>query len=210
VGLFCFCRIRRYTGDVAQNGFRYSEEEQREIIEVAARLQREDGESLTRDELTLAAAEAGIEPKYVEEAIRRRQTLQRTLEVERKLPKAVLPFLFVAQLIGVAIVTAGGSMWEYGGIHWAGLMFIAFAWGCATGGSVSKLRRTAATFLQGTAGAALIAAIGVRAIGGPFHMDYPMYMLNLLLAESAAIVAGCLLASAMEKSARKAQLSGID
>ena len=47
----------------------FSEAEQKEIIGLAARLQREQGERLSGNELIQNAAEAGIDPVYVRQAI---------------------------------------------------------------------------------------------------------------------------------------------
>jgi hypothetical protein len=203
-GLSC---VSRYTCLVANDGFRFSEEEQREIIQDAARLQREEGDALDLEQLTRAAAEAGIEPKFVEEAIRRRHTSSLQKATERRLPKAVAPILLVAQLIGVVIATMGGSMWEYGGAHWIGLMLIAFAWGCVGGGTAGRFKQMLIVGAKGTLIIAAVSILAVRLIAGPLHQYWPTYLMNLALAELVMILAGSLLAGVIEKSAQRSQLS---
>jgi hypothetical protein len=191
---------------VADEGFRFSEEEQREIIQVAARLQREEGEALTRDELTQAAAEAGIESRFVEEAIRRRSVRVESATSQKRLPRLAVAGLLVAQLIGVTTVIHGGSMWEYGGIHWACLLLAAFAWGTASATSPRALGRTLATLVVVSGVLALLAGCIVTALDGPYHSRWVEYLGNLLLAESAMILLGGLLGSFLAKRPRFEQL----
>jgi hypothetical protein len=47
---------------------RYTEHEQARIIELAARLQRDEAQTLSKSEIELVAAEAGIDPKFVRQA----------------------------------------------------------------------------------------------------------------------------------------------
>jgi hypothetical protein len=48
---------------------RFDDEKQRRIIAVAAELQRREAATLSRSELELAAAEAGIDPRFVQKAV---------------------------------------------------------------------------------------------------------------------------------------------
>src|SRR5579871_2051529 len=63
---------------------RYDAEMQRRIVEVAARLQQEDHEKSSAHQITTAAAEIGLEPHYVQQAIAQIQNGQK--KTEQKTP----------------------------------------------------------------------------------------------------------------------------
>jgi hypothetical protein len=96
---------------------RFSEQEQKEIIGLAARLQRESGTHLTGDELTNIAAEVGIEPAYVREAIARLRRKPNEQKGSLSTTKALIALLLVAQWFALfSMFSHRLGLW--GGLQW--------------------------------------------------------------------------------------------
>lgn len=184
----------------------FDPKEQAEIMSLAARLQAERGQRATASELERAANEAGIEPRFVNEAIA-------LLENKRSLnPPSVEGiehrsggFLTAALLLlsgqfYVAWMVLSETEYAHDGAKSTSLAvaaFLAFALGF-----VSSARRAFRT-----AGAALVVGSGVlsMALVGPIllmsigHMssNWPVWLLRGLLLELAAFAAGMVLGPAL-------------
>ncbi|HTQ11871.1 MAG TPA: hypothetical protein VMI31_17555 [Fimbriimonadaceae bacterium] len=182
------------------NDFRrtFSEEEQREVIKLAARLQKEQGEKLTEDGLVRAAAEAGIEADYVAQAIAKIES-EASTEASVELGSLTLvPLLLVAQWLALFSML-GNALQSWQGLEW----WLVIALCLAVGAVQSRSRRSKLL----TTGLVLASAIAVAGLCGGFLLiagkplveSWPTYLLHILVAESAATLAGGFLGGAIRK-----------
>jgi hypothetical protein len=169
----------------------FDEAEQREIIGLAARLQREEGDRLSSHDLIQVAAEAGIEPVYVQKAIDKLQkskTKQPTIENLGTI-QAVVSVLLVAQWLGIfSMLTDSLNAWK-------GLQFwLLFSMCFALGAVLSKTAKTrwlaVATSMLSAVLVLVLCGNFVKLIDGQVNPAWPDFYRNLVLAEALATLLG--------------------
>jgi hypothetical protein len=129
----------------------FDEREQAEIISVAAALQREHGQRATLSDLELAAMEAGIDPRFVREAVaRRRQARFRPVVIASSAPEPIeVPWpTLVAALLFIPFGAFLVLQFDFA-MHWAGThvgFWILAAAGPAVFGHLVSPRRSLGAF----------------------------------------------------------------
>jgi hypothetical protein len=177
---------------------RFTDAEQKEIIGLAARLQRESGMSMSADELTQVAAEAGIEPAYVQEAISRLQERPREAKPSTSTPTAIVALLLVAQWFGMFSMFAD-HLGSWSGFQW----WIVFGLCFSLGAIFSKTSKSRMTAVAITVCSAL--AVGILCGGFVWSTtdrvveNWPEFFRNIVIGEVLVTLAGAVVGKSIER-----------
>lgn len=182
-------------------GKRYSEEEQREIIRLASRLQQESGDSLSGEELLQVAAEAGIKPEYMQQAMLRMES-PREAKRGMDVPKALIPMLLVAQWLSLFSML-GNRLTNWSGLQWWLVIGLCFALGTSMSANVKSRWTAVAVTLGSLVLVASLCGLFVSFIAGPVTDYWPRYLFNAAIVELLATTCGGLLGTVLDKILRK-------
>ena len=191
-----------------QFGRTFSEEEQKEIVRLAARLQREQGESLSEDGLIRAASEAGIEPDYVTKAIAKLDARQPREQSVGIAPLVLLPLLLVAQWLGMFSLMAN-TLQNADGLQWWLVIGLCFAFGAVQ--SLPKRSKLVTSGIVSVSSfiVALLCGGFLWAVGRPVDANWPTYLGNIVLVEVAATLVGGFIGEALRKLLRQPEKRGL-
>lgn len=181
----------------------FTPEEQRQIIEVAAQLQRRHGGVASRPELEKAASELGIDPHFVSEAIARVRGSEASAEPEGVsfgLRILIVAFLF-AQWFAIFTMLNGSFGFGFGarGEH----LWLVIGLSAILGAAVSNKKRAywigAALIGLSTVVMAILTGLFLRVIHGYTGDNWALWLRNLLAVEAVLFLVGNLVGKGLSK-----------